>query len=58
MAGIAVVSKTDKGSIMIRLIMDRKIIDRIEVEDVVFLDGEDRFKTEADLFQFLEDRND
>lgn len=40
MAGIAVVTKTDMNSIMIRLILDREIVDRIEVDDVVFLDEE------------------
>ena len=35
MAGVAVISKTDLGTVMVRLVCNKEIVDRIEVDCVV-----------------------
>jgi hypothetical protein len=56
MAGTAVVSKTDVGTWMIRLIDKSRIVDRIEVDDLVFT-GDEMVFSEDELINMLMNRH-
>lgn len=41
MSGKGIVSKTDRNTVIFRLVQDGKIVDRIEVDDVYVIDEVD-----------------
>lgn len=58
MAGIMIASKTVYNTTMLRLLHEGKIIDRIEVDSLVFLPEEEiAGMTESELYLFVAGEN-